>query len=72
MWENPQFWIGLGALVFGLGLTILMYLLEKKPRKDFRPRMLPTTLFMLIGMLIALGASVHLLTAVFGFTLPQR
>ncbi|MBG1233317.1 hypothetical protein [Aestuariivirga litoralis] len=72
MLENPQFWIGIAGLVIGLGLVVTMYRLEKRPRTDFRPRRFPTTLFLLIGMLIALGAAVHLLTVVFGFTIPQR
>ena len=72
MWENPQFWIGLAAFAFGLSLTGGMYVLEKKPRKSLTPRLFPTTLFLLIGLLIMLGAGVHLLTVVFGVTIPQR
>ena len=72
MLENPQFWIGSIAFIFGLGLVILMYRLEKRPRQNLKPRLIPTTLFLLIGLLIMLGAGVHLLTVVFGITIPQR
>ena len=56
-----DFWIGLAALALGLGLAAWMYWLEKHPARDLRPRLVPTTLFLLIGGLIALGAAIHLL-----------
>jgi len=59
------------AFILGLGLATLMYWLEKRPRKDLSPRLFPTTLVLFIGMMIALGAGIHLLSLA-GFTLPQR
>jgi hypothetical protein len=61
MWENSDFWISLAVLLLGLGLVAAMYRLEKRPRKDLRPRLFPTTLVLLVGLLIALGAAIHLL-----------
>ena len=61
MWENSDFWISLAVLLLGLGLVAAMYWLEKQPRKDLRPRLFPTTLVLLLGLLIALGAAIHLL-----------
>ena len=61
MWENSDFWISLAVLLLGFGLVGAMYWLEKRPRKDLRPRLFPTTLVLLVGLLIALGAAIHLL-----------
>ena len=61
MWENSDFWISLAVLLLGFGLVAAMYWLEKRPRKDLKPRLFPTTLVLLIGLLIALGAGIHLL-----------
>ena len=61
MWENSDFWISLAALAAGLGLMVAMYALEKRPRQDLKPRLLPTTLLLLLGLLVALGAGIHLL-----------
>jgi len=61
MWQNSDFWISLVTLLLGFGLVGAMYWLEKRPRKDLRPRLFPTTLVLLLGLLIALGAAIHLL-----------
>jgi hypothetical protein len=61
MWENSDFWISLAVLLLGFGLVAAMYRLEKRPRKDLQPRLFPTTLVLLLGLLIALGAAIHLL-----------
>ena len=61
----------IAALIAGLGLTALMYWLEKRPRQDLSPRLFPTTLFMLLGIFLALGAGVHLLS-LGGLHIPQR
>jgi hypothetical protein len=61
MWENSDFWISLAVLLGGSGLVAAMYWLEKRPRKNLKPRLFPTTLVLLLGLLIALGAGVHLL-----------
>jgi uncharacterized membrane protein len=59
------------ALVAGLALMGAMSLLERRPRQNLNPRLLPTTPFMFAGALVALLAAVHLLT-VFGIELPKR
>ena len=49
------------ALVLGVAVAGLMYWMEKRPRKDLRPRLFPTTLVLFLGMMLALGAGFHLL-----------
>jgi len=71
MLENPQFWVSLGAFVIGLAVAIFMYWLEKRPRTSLQPRLFPTTLFLLIGAVVAIVAGLHLLV-MFGFQIPQR
>ena len=61
----------IAALCLGVSLIGLMYWLEKRPRQDLSPRLFPTTLFMLLGILLALGAGVHLLS-LGGIHIPQR
>ena len=61
----------LTALASGVILIGSMYWLEKRPRQDLRPRLFPTTLVMLFGILLALGAGVHLLS-LGGLQIPQR
>jgi amino acid transporter len=58
---NTEFW--LTFVVFGLGAALAgtMVWLEKRPRQDLKPRLFPTTPFLLIGGAIALFAAVHLL-----------
>ena len=70
MW-NGELWTSVAVLCAGLGLSGWMYWLEKHPRKDFKPRLFPTTLFLLLGGLIALGAGIHLL-GLAGIATPQR
>jgi CHASE1-domain containing sensor protein len=55
--------ITLLALALGIGLAGWMYYLEKHPPGNFRPRLFPTTPFLFIGGLIALGAAMHLMAA---------
>jgi len=61
----------IAALVLGAGLAALMYWLEKQPRKDLSPRFFPTTLVLFLGILLALGAAIHLLS-LGGLNIPQR
>lgn len=68
---NTEFFITIAAAVAGLCTAGLMYYLEKRPRQDLRPRLFPTTLFLLLGGLIAMGAIMHLL-ALAGFHLPKQ
>jgi hypothetical protein len=71
MWENSDIWISTLALAAGLGLVAGMYWLEKHPRRDLKPRLFPTTLLLLLGLLVALGAGVHLL-GYLGIHPPQQ
>jgi hypothetical protein len=59
------------AFAGGLGLAGTMAWLERNPRNDFQPRLVPTTPVMFIGLLIALLAIAHML-ALLGIDLPQR
>jgi hypothetical protein len=70
MWENSDFWISLGVFLVGLALMAAMYRAEKRPRNDLKPRLFPTTLVLLLGLLIALGAGIHLL-GYFGIQPPK-
>jgi len=56
-----EYWLTLGGLIFGFGLAGLMAILERRPRKDLNPRLIPTTPVMFAGVLIGLLALVHLL-----------
>ena len=60
---NGDIFIGLAALLAGFGLMGWMYWLEKRPRKDLRPLLVPTTLILLLGLMLALGAGFHLIRA---------
>ncbi len=68
---NTETFITIAAALAGLCLAGLMYYLEKRPRRDLRPRLFPTTLFLLLGGLLAMGAVMHLL-ALAGFQLPKQ
>ncbi|MBI2718278.1 MAG: hypothetical protein HY245_08505 [Rhizobiales bacterium] len=54
-------WLTLAALAVGLGLMALMAWLERRPRRDLNPRLVPTTPVLFVGTAIALLALVHLL-----------
>lgn len=56
-----ELWITFAALMAGTGLAGVMAWLERRPRHDFNPRLVPTTLLMFIGALVGLLALVHLL-----------
>lgn len=68
---NTETFITIAAALVGFCLTGSMYYLEKRPRRDLRPRLFPTTLFLFLGGLIAMGAVMHLL-ALAGFHLPKQ
>ncbi len=70
-WGKMELAITIGALVTGLGLAGGMVWLERRPRKDFEVRLLPTTPIMFAGVLIAILAVVHLMT-LGGVSLPRR
>ena len=59
------------AFAGGIGLAGTMAWLEKKPRDDLMPSMIPTTPVMFIGLIIALLAAAHMLSLA-GVSLPQR
>ena len=70
MW-NGELAVTLAGFLCGVGLATWMFWLEKHPRRDLRPRLVPTTLLMLAGGLVALGAAVHLLSLA-GLQVPAR
>jgi predicted permease len=53
--------VTLAFLVLGLVLAGLMAWLERRPRRDFNPRLLPTTPIMFMSVLVVLVAAAHLL-----------
>ena len=56
-----ELWITVTALALGFGLAAVMVILERRPRHDLNPRLIPTTPLMFAGVLIGLLARVHLL-----------
>lgn len=56
-----EIWITIAALVMGLALAAAMAFLERRPRPDMIPRLVPTTPLMFAGILVAILAIVHLL-----------
>lgn len=59
--NSLELWTTLAALAAGAGLVAAMAVLERRPRKSFDPRLIPTTPLLLAGALIGLLALVHLL-----------
>lgn len=59
------------ALIGGASMAGMMAWLEKRPRVDLNPRLVPTTPIMFLGILIAIMALVHMLTLA-GIELPSR
>ena len=68
---NTDFWVSFAALIGGLLVMVQMYRIERRPRNSLSPRLFPTTLVLLLGLIVALGAGVHLLTLV-GIQPSQR
>ena len=71
MMTYADFWVSLACLLAGLVLMGQMYRVERRPPNLNAPRLLPTTLLLLLGLLIALGAGAHLL-GYFGIHPPQQ
>ena len=71
MMAYADFWVSLACLLVGLLLMGQMYRVERRPPNLNSPRMVPTTLLLLLGLLIALGAGAHLL-GYFGIHPPQE
>ena len=63
--------ITITALAGGAILAGSMAWLEKRPRTDLSPRLVPTTPIMFAGILVALMAIIHILT-LSGIELPSR
>ena len=61
MW-NTESWVTLIILGLGAALAGIMVWLEKRPKQELAPRLLPTTLFMMIGGIILVLAGFHLLS----------
>jgi uncharacterized iron-regulated membrane protein len=54
--------ITIALLVAGLVISGAMIWLERRPRKGLDVRMIPTTPFLMVGVVMALMAAVHLLS----------
>jgi uncharacterized iron-regulated membrane protein len=54
--------ITIALLAAGLVISGAMIWLERRPRKDLNVRTIPTTPFLMIGVVMALMAAVHLLS----------
>jgi hypothetical protein len=51
-----------GILLGGLGLAAAMAWLERRPKTELNPRLVPTTALMFLGLLVVILAAAHLLT----------
>ena len=54
--------ITIALLAAGLVISGAMIWLERRPRKDLNVPMIPTTPFLMVGVVMALTAAVHLLS----------
>jgi hypothetical protein len=61
---NPHFLMTLLVLVAALGAIVRMVVLEKRPRDDLNPRLIPTTPVLLASGFVALLAFIHLVNLV--------
>lgn len=61
---TPQFLITLLVLVAALAAVVRMVVLEKRPRSDLNPRLIPTTPVMIASGFVALLAFIHLVNLV--------
>jgi hypothetical protein len=53
--------ITFAILAFGVALSGAMIWLERRPRKSLDVRLIPTTPFLLVGILIIIATGIHLL-----------
>ena len=58
--SSPDTLATFAALALGLILAAAMVLIERRPRDLSKPRLLPTTPLLFVGVLIAMLAIVHL------------
>lgn len=56
-----DFWMTIAAFVAGVAMVGIAGYLERHPRQDLMPRLVPTTPLMFVGALVAVLAVVHLL-----------
>jgi hypothetical protein len=61
---DPQFAFTLVVLAAALVVIARMIILEKRPRKDLNPRLIPTTPVMIVCGFVALLAFIHLVNLV--------
>jgi hypothetical protein len=57
-----EVFLTVAALICGLALSLGMVWLERRPRRGLNPRLLPTTPFMFVGVLLVILAVVHTLS----------
>ena len=57
-----EIYITAAALIGGLALSVAMVWLERRPRRGLEPRLIPTTPFLFVGILLFILAAVHTLT----------
>jgi hypothetical protein len=56
-----ELWLTLGTFLASAAIVGFMVWLERRPRHDFNPRLVPTTHILLVFAFIGLLALVHLL-----------
>ena len=64
MMLSPQFIITLVVLVAALLIIVRMVILEKRPRSDLNPRLIPTTPVMIVSGFVAMLAIIHLVNLI--------
>jgi hypothetical protein len=61
---TPQFMLTAFVLVAAVLVIIRMVILERRPRNDLNPRLIPTTPVMIVSGFVALLAFIHLINLV--------
>jgi len=61
---TPHFLMTLLVLAAALGAIVRMVVLEKRPRDDLNPRLIPTTPVLLASGFVALLAFIHLINLI--------
>lgn len=57
---TPQFYLTAFVLAAALSVVARMIVLEKRPRADLNPRLIPTTPVLIVSGFVALLALIHL------------
>jgi amino acid transporter len=68
---TPQFYLTAIVLVASLLVAARMVIVEKRPRTDLNPRLIPTTPVLIASGFVALLALIHLLNLI-GIHTGQR